>query len=603
MQKIFQSSKAFLVAHKKVSIAGVIVIALVGYWGYGKLTSTAGETRYVTAAAEKGTLVVSITGSGQVSASNQLDLKPKASGDVIYVTVKNGQAIQQGALIASLDSTDAQKSVRDAEANLQSAKLSLQKLVQPADTLSLTQSQNALDRARESKQNAIDDLVKAHEDAFTSVTNAFLDLPTVMAGLQDILYSSVINAGQANIDSYTDTTAKYDEGVKSFKTDAETKYQFARKQYDKNFQDYKAIARSSDDATVEKILQETYDTSKSISEAVKSANNLIQFYEDKLTERNLKPAAIADTHLASLNTHTGKTNTHITNLLNAKNTILNDQQTITNAERTIAENTQSLAKLEAGADTLDIASAKLTVTQRENALADARSTLADYSIRAPFTGTVGKLTVNKGDTVSSGTTVATLITKQKIAEVSLNEVDVAKIKSGQKATLTFDAVEGLSIAGQVIDVDTIGTVSQGVVTYNVKIGFDTDDDRIKPGMSVSAAIITDLKQDVIIVPNAAVKSQDGTSYVQMFSAPLVAPQSTSAGSTSLTPPLEQQVTIGLSNDTSTEIVSGLKEGDTVVTNTITSSTASSATSASASSGLRIPGVTGGGTGATRSLGR
>ena len=103
-----------------------------------------------------------------------------------------------------------------------------------------------------------------------------------------------------------------------------------------------------------------------------------------------------------------------------------------------------------------------------------------------------------------------LITKQKIAEISLNEVDAAKVKVGQKVTLTFDAIDGLSITGEVSEIDALGTVSQGVVTYGVKIAFDTQDERVKSGMSVSAAIITDVKQNVLLVPNAAVKSNERT---------------------------------------------------------------------------------------------
>ncbi|MDD5433706.1 MAG: hypothetical protein PHE77_03610, partial [Candidatus Pacebacteria bacterium] len=60
-----------------------------------------------------------------------------------------------------------------------------------------------------------------------------------------------------------------------------------------------------------------------------------------------------------------------------------------------------------------------------------------------------------------------------MAEISLNEVDVAKVKIGQRAIITFDAIDELEITGKVEDVDTIGTVSQGVVSYNVKIIFDT----------------------------------------------------------------------------------------------------------------------------------
>ena len=70
----------------------------------------------------------------------------------------------------------------------------------------------------------------------------------------------------------------------------------------------------------------------------------------------------------------------------------------------------------------------------------------------------------------------------------MNEVDAAKISVGNKTTLTFDATEDLTLTGKVAQIDTIGTVEQGVVSYKVKIAFDTQDERIKPGMTANASI-------------------------------------------------------------------------------------------------------------------
>jgi len=583
--KIFKQ----IIQHK--FITGVIIILIIAgvYFGYAKIFKNNGAVRYATAQVQKGTLIVSVSGSGQVSVSNQVDIKPKASGDIVYVGVKNGQEVKAGTLIAQLDARDAQKTVRDAETNLESAKLSLEKLKKPADTLSILQAENSLAQAKESKQKAEDDLKKAYDDGFNTIANAFLDLPTVIKGLHDILFSSDTGLGggnQWNIDYYADSVKTYDEKALQYKDDTSQSYQKARQEYDKNFTDYKTITRYSDPATIEGLINETYDTTKAIAEAVKSANNLIQFYQDKLTERNLKPAAISDTHLSTLNTYTGKTNTHLLNLLGIKNTIKNSRDTIVNADRSIAEKTESLTKLKAGADALDIQSSELAVKQRENALLDAKEKLADYFIRAPFDGVIAKVNAKKGDSVSSASILVTLITRQKLAEISLNEVDVAKIKVGQKATLTFDAVPDLTITGQVAEVDAVGTVSQGVVTYTVKISFDTQDDRVKPGMSVSAAIVTEAKPNVLLVPNSAIKSQGDMAYVEIFAGETQAPR-------------RQTVQIGLSNDTMTEVTNGLKEGDQVVTQTITQTAQSQSQQ---NTGLRIPGLTGGGGGGFRGSG-
>lgn len=414
-----------------------------------------------------------------------------------------------------------------------------------------------------------------------------------MTGLQDILFDSTINNNQENIDYYANAVRTYDEKVDQYKDDADNAYQTARTAYDKNFEDYKSASRFSQTNVIESLVNETYEATKDVAEAVKSVNDLIQFYKDKLAEHNLNPNAIADTSLTSLNAYTGKTNAHISNLLSIKNTIQTDKETIVDSDRTIAEKTESLAKLKAGANPLDIQSQELTVKQRENALLDAKEKLADYFIRVPFDGTTAQLNVKKGDTISTGTAVATLITKQRIAEISLNEVDVAKIKLGQKVTLTFDAIDGLSITGEVVDIDTIGTVAQGVVTYNVKIGFDTQDERVKPGMSVSAVIIIDVKQNVLVVPNSAVKTQGNTQYVEVLDHTPSQSQGDQAVVSSV-PPRQQAVETGLSNDASTEIISGLKEGDRIITQTVTANTTQSQNRQN--NNLRIPGISGGGFG-------
>ncbi|MDO8743163.1 MAG: efflux RND transporter periplasmic adaptor subunit, partial [Candidatus Azambacteria bacterium] len=255
---------------------------------------------------------------------------------------------------------------------------------------------------------------------------------------------------------------------------------------------------------------------------------------------------LVNTYRGNLQIYIGQVNGHLSDLINIQNTIRNTP--------------------------LDVNSQELSIKQRENALLDAQEKLDDYYIRAPFGGVVAKINVKNSDSVSSGAAVVTFITWQKLAQISLNEVDIAKIKMGQKATLTFDAIPDLAITGEVAQIDSIGAVSQGVVTYNIQIAFDTQDDRVKPGMSVSAAVITDTKQDVLLAPNAAVKSQGGSYYVET--------------------PTRQPVEIGIANDTMTEIISGLKEGDSVVTRTITASTQTNTTTPQ--TGLRIPGMGGGG---------
>lgn len=562
-------------AHKFLLSIIALTLAGGGYYGYQWLYGNKETTRYVTAAVEKGTLIVSVSGSGQVSALNQIDMKPRASGEVTYIGVKDGQEVKAGTTIVRLDTRDAEKTVRDTQVSLETARLSLEKLKQPADVLSLLQAENSLAQAYESKEQANDDIAKAYEDGFNTVANAFLDLPTAMAGLQDVIYGTSFGSGQWNIDYYVNSIQGHEEEVVKFRADAIAKYQDARKQYDRNFLDYKSASRFSDTTTIEALIDETYTTTKSIAESVKSVSNLIQFYEDKLTEKNVRPNTLADTHFANLSTYTNKTNGHLLNLFQIKQTLQTNKDSVVSAERSIAEKTESLAQLKAGADPLDIRSQELSLAQRENALKDAKEKLSDYYIRAPFDGIITKLAAKVGDTAPSP--AATLITAKKLAEISLNEVDVAKVRVGQKTTLTFDAIPDLTISGEVANIDMIGAISQGVVTYTITIGFDTQDERVKSGMSVSAAIITNVKQNVILVSNSAVKTNNNAQSVEILVSGI---------------PQSKQVVMGIFNDTMTEIISGIAEGEAVITQTITASATQTQTTQNSS--FRIPGITGSG---------
>src|SRR3989339_2223122 len=112
---MFKKILANIIRHKVISTVVVLVVTIGGVYGYKKITAISAETQYVLAAVTRETLITSISGSGQVSASNQIDLKPKASGDVIRVAVVSGQEVKAGDVVAQLDSTDAAKAIRDAQ--------------------------------------------------------------------------------------------------------------------------------------------------------------------------------------------------------------------------------------------------------------------------------------------------------------------------------------------------------------------------------------------------------------------------------------------------------------------------------------------------------
>lgn len=323
---------------KKIGGSVILIILLItGYFIWQKVAIKQAVASYTLAKVTKGSLIKTVSGSGQVSASSQVDLSPKVSGELTKLAVVQGQEVKSGAIIAQLDAGDVYKSLRDAEVNLASAKLALQKIQQPTEAISLMQAENSLTAAQEAKVQSEEDLVKSYEDGFNNVANAFLVLPEIISGVENILYNNEITVNQDNIDYYSDNTKYYDSSVEQYRDDAADTYQKARALYDKNFAAYKSASRFSDEATIDALIQQTYDTTKNIAEAIKNTNNLIQFYQDKSSEHNMSVSSISNTHLSSLESYTGTTNTHLLSLLNTSTSIQSDKDAIVSAERSIEE--------------------------------------------------------------------------------------------------------------------------------------------------------------------------------------------------------------------------------------------------------------------------
>jgi HlyD family secretion protein len=576
--------------HKVLVIILLIIVLSMTYFFYHKYQTNkkSKQILYVISKVERGTIISTISGSGQVSDSNQVDLKSKVSGEITYLNLKSGQIIKEGDVLARIDSKDAQKIVRDARVSLESAQLALDKLKKSADSLSLLQAQNALDAAKESKQNTEEDIETAYEDAYTAISNTFLDMPGIMSDLDDILYSNAIGESepsigrdQNNSDALMNSTILDDRyKLEVFQNTAETNYNTARSKYTINFNDYKSTTINSNKEMIESLLAKTIDTVKAISQAGNSENNYLDTWSDYRTQRNLEIFSKVSDYQSAISSDISKINTHLSSLSSAQRTIQSDKDSLVSSDRTIAEKTQSLQDLISGTDPLDLKSQELSVAQKQASLNDALENLSDYTIKSPFDGIVADVSLKKGDDTSNGTSIATLITGKQIAEISLNEVDISQIKVGQKAILTFDAVSDLSITGEVVEVANIGASTSNVVSYTVKINFDTQDERIKSGMSVSASIIIDSKQDVVIVPSSVIKTKNGIKYVEMPDED--ANVSGTQGVILTKTPKQQTVETGLSDDSSTEITSGLSEGNLIITKTINSSKSSSSSSSSSS---------------------
>lgn len=212
-------------------------------------------------------------------------------------------------------------------------------------------------------------------------------------------------------------------------------------------------------------------------------------------------------------------------------------------------------------------------------------------VTAPIAGKVDDITLVLGMVISpqlnsQGSTTAQRLATVKtettpIASFNLPEVDVSKVKSDQKVTITLDALPGKTFTGRVIGVDTTGIVSSGVTNYPTTVQFDIKAPDVLSNMSATANIILDSKDEVLLVPSTAVQTVSGQTMVRVLE----------KGQ-----PVQQPVEVGLTSDSQSEIISGLNEGDEVVTS-VMSSGGQSSTSASPFGGFGNRGFGGFGGGA------
>lgn len=195
------------------------------------------------------------------------------------------------------------------------------------------------------------------------------------------------------------------------------------------------------------------------------------------------------------------------------------------------------------------------------------------TITAPKSGTITGINITEGMQVgssdsSTGNRLSTRVAAVTIGgapllSLSVNEIDVPRVEPGQKVTVTVDSLPDKTFTGTVASVDKIGSVASGVTSYPVIVRLDTEAPAILPNMSVTGNIITATKNDALLVPSGAVSEQNGEQFVRVLRNGRV-----------------ENVTVetGLTSDTQTEIVSGISEGDTVVTGSVTTSASTGSSS-------------------------
>ena len=229
-----------------------------------------------------------------------------------------------------------------------------------------------------------------------------------------------------------------------------------------------------------------------------------------------------------------------------------DKETIAKADEDLA---LAKAKLDDAQRTLDNLSngnsAEMIAAQARVDAAQATLNLAH--ITAPFAGTVTEVHPLPGDQVGAGATAFRLDNLSSLlVDVEVSEVDINSVSNGQPASLSFDAILNQDYHGEVVEVAKAGNDVNGVVSFTVTVELTNADVQVKPGMTAAVNITVNEMQDVVLVPNRAVRLVDGNRVVYL----LVNNQ-----------PVMTEISLGSSSDTMSVIAGGeLKEGDVVILN-------------------------------------
>lgn len=215
---------------------------------------------------------------------------------------------------------------------------------------------------------------------------------------------------------------------------------------------------------------------------------------------------------------------------------------------------QQLSMTQEGTRAEQIEMARAQVEQDRASLENEEASLRETIIRAPMSGIVVGKPMPKGQTVQVSTSTAQVIMQladlsQMQVEALVDETDIGKIWEGQDATFAVDAYPGQQFAGKVTRVSSAATTQQNVVFYTVTIVVDNQQRLLKPTMTARVVIQTGRVDNVLMVPNNAVRDRNGVKTVQVLR----------NGKT-----VQQKVKIGMNNDEAVEITEGLQEGDIVV---------------------------------------
>jgi HlyD family secretion protein len=189
---------------------------------------------------------------------------------------------------------------------------------------------------------------------------------------------------------------------------------------------------------------------------------------------------------------------------------LHERGTASQAALDNAQASLDVVQADLSVATAQIASARANLQQRDATLDGARIDLERTYIRAPISGVVVDRAVDQGQTVAASLSAPTLFTiaqdlRRIQVDAQIDEADIGQIAQGQPVSFTVDAYPDLSMTGEVDQIRLAPITLQNVVTYTVVVSANNPGQRLLPGMTANLDIITGERNDVLTVPNSALR--------------------------------------------------------------------------------------------------
>jgi HlyD family secretion protein len=467
-----------------------------------------------TVAAFIGDLAASATASGQVEAVRSANLAVAEPGTVEAVLVSAGSIVEAGDTLVQLDQRDLTLNVERMRQNVTLREAELQALLAGASTADIVAAQAAV----QSAQANLDDLLAGPTDE--EIAESAANIRQQQAAIQSA--SAAYNSTADSIKASSLASAEADL------VDAQIAFDQAKE-------------RNEDFAF------------SFTHEAMIDAQEQLAIAQAKVDELKAGPnqgslsSASADISAAQANLN--KSQADYDALLAGPT-----GAQIRAAESSLAKAKADLADLTKGASPQEITIAEAELEQARIDLLSAEEALADSVIVAPFDGLVTDVLVSVGERATGN--VVDLVSGQFKAVLQVDELDIGALSVGQPAVISFEAWPDAALSGEIYSIAPSSSGdAEGIVKYDVTLRFEPGDLPILVGMTADAQLITDQKQDVLLVPNAAVTAdrQAGTYSVNLVvgdqdGRPLVE---------------EREVEIGLKDKNFTEILSGLSAGDIV----------------------------------------